>query len=532
MNEKNSVDLPEPASASSATRRASRIFAWLGETLPTVIILVGLGSLGWWGHHTGWTIPSFASLTGSDAKEKDDWCAEHSVPESICVECNPELMPRGKDYGWCKTHGIHNCPLEHPEVAQMKYRPEITPADLERARRALDLAPRSANSKNCKLYQHRIQFASKEAVEKAGIDVKSVDEAPILEAVVANGEVTYDEQTRLARLSVRVPGTVWWVPKRVGDEVKRGDILAVVDAAEVGKAKAEFLQSVVQLDVKRKSFLSTSKVSDIIPEGQLQATEATLREAEIRVQSAEQALVNLGLPIRAEEIKTLNSEEMRRRMQFLGLPETVVKSLDATRTSANLIPVVAPLDGVVVARDAVPGEVVDTNRVLFTIADVRQMRLTLNVSQEDAKRVAPGQVVRFRTVGGEEVSGTVNGISTSVDEKTRTVRVWVNLLNTDGRLRANTFGQGRVILREEKSAVVVPSEAVHWEGDCFVVFVRDKNFLGENAPKVFHVRTVRPGVKDGENTEIIAGVLPGEFVATKGSGTLRSELLKSSLGEG
>ena len=78
----------------------------------------------------------------------------------------------------------------------------------------------------------------------------------------------------------------------------------------------------------------------------------------------------------------------------------------------------------------------------------------------------------------------------------------------------------------------MPSEAVQWEGDCHIVFVRDKDYLGKGAFKVFHTRTVRPGASDGGNTEIIAGVLPGESVVTQGSGVLRSELLKNALGEG
>ena len=118
-----------------------------------------------------------------------------------------------------------------------------------------------------------------------------------------------------------------------------------------------------------------------------------------------------------------------------------------------------------------------------------------------------------------------------MDEKTRTLKVRINLANTDRRLRANTFGTGRVILREEKNALVVPNDAVHWEGDCFVVFVRDKNFLADQALKVFHVRKVRVGVKDDKNTEIIAGLLAGEMVASTGSGALCSELLKNHLGE-
>jgi cobalt-zinc-cadmium efflux system membrane fusion protein len=119
-----------------------------------------------------------------------------------------------------------------------------------------------------------------------------------------------------------------------------------------------------------------------------------------------------------------------------------------------------------------------------------------------------------------------------VDEKTRTLKVRAELTNADGRLRAHSFGQGRIVLREENDAIVVPNDAVHWEGDCHVVFVRDKDFLSDNGLKVFHTRTVRPGARNDKYTEILAGVLPGEVVASKGSGILRSELLKNNLGEG
>jgi cobalt-zinc-cadmium efflux system membrane fusion protein len=64
------------------------------------------------------------------------------------------------------------------------------------------------------------------------------------------------------------------------------------------------------------------------------------------------------------------------------------------------------------------------------------------------------------------------------------------------------------------------------------VFVRDKDFLRGGIPKVFHVRTVRLGAKDDKQTEIVAGILPGEMVATTGSSLLRAELLKGNLGEG
>jgi multidrug efflux pump subunit AcrA (membrane-fusion protein) len=127
----------------------------------------------------------------------------------------------------------------------------------------------------------------------------------------------------------------------------------------------------------------------------------------------------------------------------------------------------------------------------------------------------------------------LNWISTAADKQTRMIRVRAELPNSDGRLRDESFGSGRIILREEPEAIAVPNESVHWEGCCFVVFVRDKHYFDSpESPKVFHVRSVRIGAKSEKFTEIIAGVLPGEVIASKGSDVLTAQLLKNNLGEG
>jgi cobalt-zinc-cadmium efflux system membrane fusion protein len=112
------------------------------------------------------------------------------------------------------------------------------------------------------------------------------------------------------------------------------------------------------------------------------------------------------------------------------------------------------------------------------------------------------------------------------------VQVRVQVPNADGRLRANSFGTGRIVLREEPQAIVVPSQAVHWDGTCHVVFVRDKRNFEPDSPKFFHVRSVRPGARMGDMTEIIVGLLPGEIIASRNSAVLAAQLLKSNLGAG
>ena len=222
----------QPAETLDRPRRV-RLVARLARHAPTLCVMVALAGLGVYGHRSGWKLPKFSALAGNGVAEREDWCEEHGVPESQCVECHPDLLPRGKDYGWCKEHGVANCPLCHPEVAQLKQTPVVSEADRQRAARALAAAPRPENNAVCKNYRRRIQFASLEAVKKAGVDVGLVDRQPIIESVSANGQITYD-QTRFASLSSRLPGTVWHVEKNVGDRVRAGEVLALVDAAEVG----------------------------------------------------------------------------------------------------------------------------------------------------------------------------------------------------------------------------------------------------------------------------------------------------------
>ncbi len=519
----------------AGTGRRSAALSWLWSNLPTLLVFGAIAAMGYYGHHTQWKLPKFSTLVGGQSTERDDWCTEHGVPASQCVACNADLLPRGPEYGWCREHGVSNCPLHHPDVAQLKETPSVPPGDLARAARALSMEERSRNNSVCKLYQRRLQFASLDAIRKAGLDVALVERQPIEESVEGSGEVRYDP-TRLASLSARVPGTVWRVEKFVGDAVRAGNLLALVDAKEVGRAKTELIEALAHEKLQRKVFDRLEKLSaqGVVPGRRVQEADAAYVQARARVLNAQQTLLSLGLAVEIEPLRGLGEEEVVARLRFLGLPDAIVAELDTITTTANLVPLRAPLDGVVVDQQLVVGEVVDTSRVLFRVADTSRMWLMLDVRLEEADKLALGQPVHFLPDGSRrEVGGKLTWISTTADERTRTVKVRADLPNPTGRLRNETFGTGRIVPRQEADAIVVPNEAIHWEGCCHVVFVRDKGFFdSDQSFKVFHVRTVRTGAKNEKFAEILAGVLPGEVVATTGSDVLRAQLLKNSLGEG
>jgi cobalt-zinc-cadmium efflux system membrane fusion protein len=526
----------------------------LAARIPAISVLVLLALIALWGHRSGWKAGKFSELFGRGAGEEKedwcdahgvaksrciacnpalggadakDWCKEHGVPESKCSTCHPEILTQGKASDWCKEHGVPelSCTICHPDIAVKGSVPKSP--DAPTISQSQD--PKSApDPSHCQTHHLRVQFASAAALKKVGIQLAAVEDRPMVASVPASAEMEYDP-SRLAQLSPRAAGVLWRVDKQIGEAVKKGEVLALVDAAEAGRAKSELLQALAQVDVRSKSLkrIQASADQGFRTQAELQEAEAGLREARIKVLGSQQALANLGLPLRSEDFAGLSEEQSAEKLRFLGLPEETRKSLDPAALTSNLLPLVAPFDGVVISREGVAGEKADPSKPIFGIADVRRLWILLDVRLEDASALAIGQAVHFRPDGSsdEAVVGKVLWLSTAVDEKTRTVKVRAEVDNPEGRLRAHTFGSARIVTRRDEKAVAVPDEALQWEGCCHIVFVRV-------ADEIFQTRKVRLGARNRGYSEILVGLLPGEVVVTTGSHVLKSDILKSKLGAG
>ncbi len=503
------------------------------QSLPALLVLAALFGVLAWGQLHHWRIPKFSAWIGEPTSAVDDWCAEHSVPESVCVVCD-EAAQKSKGYGWCRVHGITECPYEHPDVPQLEKPLAVAPDRIEQIDAALRLRPRPANNSRCKTHERQIQVATPETLTKLGVSTEPAALVSVVETIEVTGEVTFN-QNHTAHLSSRVPGVIWQVQRQIGEAVKPGDVLLLVDAGEVGTAKSEFLKSLGETGLKRRVHdrLAALAGKGSIPGRQVQEAEAAVQESEIRLLAAREALVNLGLPIALETFEKLTIDEASRQLRFLGIPEELIPALQAQSASSSLIPVRSPIEGVLVEHHAVVGEVVDTTTRLCTVADRSQLWVTVDVPQHEARFVKPGQKLLFHSDGGEaDFTGSIDWIADSIDPDTRMLKVRAEVRNDARQVKARSFGAGRIVLREDPQAVVVPNEAVHSEGCCTIVFVRHRDFLKPDSLRLFEIRKVRTGVRTATHTELIAGMLPGEVIATQGSEALRVELLKGNLGDG
>lgn len=450
-------------------------WGWLRWRLRPLAILAVLLSIGAWGHHTHWSLGHGDQHDSStDAAPRGDALPPAWPPESV-----------------------------EPHEVERHVAPEV-------------VGP------------NQVRFASPDASEQAGLVIEPVRVQPLERFVVANGVVGYD-QTRVAQLSAKVPGAVWRVEKKLGQPVQKGDVLALVESADVGRAKSEFLSAVASLNHLQTRLKMVQPLEDVVAARQIREAEAAVREARIQVYNTHQALVNLGLPIDPDQAVSMDDTALRGQMQFLGLPTALAEQFDPKTTTANLIPLIAPFDGFVIGRDVVLGEVALPTQPQFTVADCSHLWISLQVRIEDATEVQVGQPVQFHADGTKgDVECQVRWISPEMDEKTRTVEVRADVVNPwrdsaydpgEGQwaLHVNAFGTGQVCTLSKPSAMCVPNTAVQFDQSQPVVFVARPNNVFERVP-------VTLGETMDDVSEIVAGVANDDRVVTVGSLLLKAEL--------
>jgi len=456
--------------------------------LPNAVILGMLIALGIWGHRHHWRMPRFSELTAIVV-------APHATAP----------LPTTASEGSAARPGGGG-PSDHSKASGLggAAPDEVTSPATETGDRD--------NQQSLPI----IRFRSLGAVLKAGIRVDLAEVQELDEYVVANGVVEYDE-THLAQLAARVPGIAWRVDKKLGDSVRKGEVLAILDSSDVGKAKAELLEAAVNFDLKTETLRRLENIRSSVPGRSIREAEAEEQVARVRKINAQQTLINLGLPVPSDWDRELAVEQRAKTIQFLGIPEPIVAGFGPDVVTANLIPLTAPFDGVVIDREIVTGEVAQTGHRQFVIADVSRVWLKLNVRKADAGRLAIGQDIWFSSDGmpGEVIS-RLSWIATEVDEKTRTVLVraeadnpWIESApgEHDGQrlLRAHTFGTARIRVRDERRTVVVPDSAIQSDGGRFLVFVP----LSDG--RSFQPRAVVPGITREHHTEIVRGLEAGEL---------------------
>jgi len=276
---------------------------------------------------------------------------------------------------------------------------------------------------------------SAEAVALAEIEVAPVTRRyPVVEVRMA-GKVEYDE-TRLSYITSRVPGRLDRLyVDYTGVPVKEGDHLVDLYSPELLTAQQELLQALQTRDALRQS------------------PDALIRErSAVTVASA------------------------RDKLRLWGLTPGQIAGIEAGSEPNDHLVMYAPTAGIVIHKDAVEGMYVQTGTTIYTIADLSEVWVKLDAYESDLPWIHYGQEVRFETgaYAGQSFTGRVSFIDPTLNPKTRTVKIRVNVANPDGLLKPEMFVRAVLTARiAGEGKVIDPSLAGKWISPMHPEIIKD-----------------------------------------------------------
>lgn len=338
---------------------------------------------------------------------------------------------------------------------------------------------------------------SDDAVRTSAIQIETAGPRVMRTVLEMPGEITLNGE-KVMHVVPRMPGVIREIRKKQGDDVRRGEVIAVLDSSDLAEVKREFLETAQQMDFARTAFEREERLwkRNIASEASYQSSERAYHEARLKHQSARQQLEALGirggaLPALGGSGNTLTRYELR-----------------------------APFDGVLVEKKVAAGQAVKADEDLFTLADLSSVWVNVTVYAKDLNTVKVGQEVTVRAPTLDlAASGRISYIGSLVGAETRSAQARVVLPDPGRQWRAGMFVTVSVVQEEVTVPVAVKREGLQKFRDWDVVFVRSGNH--------FEARPLDLGRQDGEWVEALSGLTPGEKYASTNSFILKADVGKS-----
>jgi cobalt-zinc-cadmium efflux system membrane fusion protein len=348
--------------------------------------------------------------------------------------------------------------------------------------------------------QYRFAFEQVEArvmmpgaqLARSGVDVHTAGPATIRSSLALIGEVRANDE-RQVHVVPRAAGIAEQVPVRSGDQVRKGQLLAVLSSAALADLRAEVLAAKRRLDLatashERERSLWEGKIS---AEQDYQQALAAMQEAGITYRAARDKLASFGAG--AGSSSGMTRYELR-----------------------------APIAGTIAMRHVTQGESVREDTPIFTIIDLSDVWVEATIPVKDLPQIRRGQKVAVRgTSFDASGTGTVASVDAVVGEETRSARARIVVSNKEGLWRPGVPVQVELLAAEETVAVAVDNAALQELNGRTVVFGR----YGD----AFEARPVRTGRRDSQYTEVLEGLNAGERYAARNSFLIKADLGKASV---
>ncbi|MDJ0449642.1 efflux RND transporter periplasmic adaptor subunit [Methylocystis sp. JR02] len=342
---------------------------------------------------------------------------------------------------------------------------------------------------------------SPEQIEAAKIGVGKAGPGVLKRQITVPATVKPDPD-HLARVAAKVSGVVAEMRKKLGDEVAKGETIAVIDSREVADAKSEYLAALANYELQSQLFQREKGLFEkkITAEQLFLKAKASFTEAKLRLDLSRGKLAALDLS--ESEMTALANQPIAR------LREKEIR---------------APIKGRVIERLTNLGQPVTPESQIYVLADLSEVEAELAVPVANLASVRVGQPVVVKGADGRAFEGVVRVVNAIITPETRTGHVVAAFKNPDYAIHPGVLLNAEIALEQSPAKVVAPRAAVQLIHNEPTVFVRVKNG--------FEKRVVELGDGDEGSVEIVKGLSPGETIAVDNSFVLKAEAGKSEIPE-
>lgn len=336
-----------------------------------------------------------------------------------------------------------------------------------------------------------------EELQTAGVKVESIQAQTMTDQVVLTATIRAN-QDRIAHVAPRVSARIVKVSANLGDSVKKGQTLALLDSIELGEAHSAYRQAQSQLALAKSDFERAQrlKADEIIPEKDYLRARSEFEKARATFQSS------------SDKLRLLDAAHQ-----------------ESEQGPASIFSVFAPFAGTVIEKHAILGELAQPDKQIFIVADLSSLWIEANLFEKDLARVRIGApaTVSVAAYPGEVFKGKLTYISSTLDKETRAVPARVEVPNPDRRLKPEMFATAAIDTGGTAKALTLPQAAVLLVNGQPTAFVREAGG--------FEARVVELGDKVGDRVVVKSGLKEGEPVVTAGAYALKARLLKSQIGD-
>ena len=331
------------------------------------------------------------------------------------------------------------------------------------------------------------------ANRSAEIETMLIEAPPSIPALVLSARITYAENG-YSKISSPLQGPVLDVRVKLGQAVKAGDVLMVIDAADIARAYAAYVEEISELGLAERNYELTKDLYDAqaMSRKDLEHAENDLNRERAEFKQAKGQLLSLRVPA-AELSKPLAQQQITSRFELRS-----------------------PLTGTVVERTVTPGQIVGpaTDTPLFTVANLERLQVVADVYEHDLSGVQIGAVATMTVEAypGVEFPATIAVIGDVVDPATRTIKIRASVDNSDRRLKPEMFARLTLASHRMQPKIVIPKQAVvERSGKHWIVVQLQQGRLEERVVTIDgmagnHV-TIREGLTTGERIILTPGML-------------------------